>query len=68
MFELSEEFFLIHDRGDTPLLDDSAFVHFLHGEELLFFLPFDFPHLAKAASADHVVKLEVAFVYCYKEE
>lgn len=65
MMKLAQEFFLIHNRVDAALGYNSCLGHFFHGIEGLFFSHLDTPHLAKAASADHILKVEVVLVYFY---
>lgn len=67
MAELGKELLFVHNRVDGALGDDSALVHFLHGEELLLFLLFNLPDLAKAAPANHVVEHEVTLVNGYSK-
>ena len=64
MLQLAQEFLLVHNRVDTALGYDSGFGHLLHGEELLLSSELDLPNFSKASPTDHIVELEVVFVYC----
>jgi hypothetical protein len=62
MVKLCEELFLIHDRVDTSLLNDTALMHLFHSVELLLLFFLDLPDLAETASADHIVKHKVILI------
>ena len=60
--ELSEELFFVHDRVDAALADDAGLGHLLHGEQFALFALLDLPHLAEAATTNHILEVEVVLV------
>jgi len=68
VMKLAQEFFLIHDRVDAALGYDSRLGHLLHGVEGLFFSELYSPHLAEAATPDHILKVKVVLVYFYEQK
>lgn len=64
MVELCEEFLFVHDGVDTALADDARLGHFFHGEQFALFALLDLPHLAKAATPNHILEMEVVLVNC----
>lgn len=66
VLELSQELLLVHDGVNTPFLNDSPLVHFLHSKQLLLLFLFYLPHFSKATSPNNIVEEEVVFSGLYK--